>query len=124
MAILSKFVLIPLVAAVAAGCSGARGGASPEPDTRVAIEVRNLSGAPIQVQLCTTPGCLPIRIVEGRRQTVFMFQPQSDRATVYARAGDVRRRGVRPRPGSDRILEHRVVQFQPGERHEVVFNTF
>lgn len=123
MATLSRFLLIPLVA-VAAGCGGGRGGASPEPDTRVAIEVRNLSGAPIRVQVCTTPACLPERTLEGRRQTVFMFQPRSDRAWISARAGDVRRRGARPRPGSDRILEHRVVHFQPGERVEVVFNTF
>jgi hypothetical protein len=128
---LSKFALIPLLAAAAAGCSGARGGVSPEPDTRVAIEVQNLSGSPIEVQVCTDPQCLPLRRLEGRRQTVFMFQPQGNSAYVVARTVQpLRSAGViqplqAARPGwntQSRILEGQLVEFEPGDRKAVVFN--
>lgn len=92
MAKLSKFVVVPLVAAIAAGCSGARGGASPEPDARVTIEVRNTSVSPIRVQLCTSSTCLDQRLVQGRGHTVYRFQPPAgDRANVTAWTAPVTR---------------------------------
>ena len=103
--------VVPLLAAAAAGCGGARGGASPEPDSRVAIEVLNLSGSRITVQLCANV-CLPPRQINALRQTVFVFQPQhSRRARISART-------------PQRLLPDQTVDFEPGDRKEVSFNVF
>ncbi|HEX6036808.1 hypothetical protein [Longimicrobium sp.] len=132
----STFVLVPLVAVLAAGCAASNGsGSGPEPDAPVAIEVRNASEIPLRVQLCTENTCLGQRMLEGRENTVYRFSPRgSSRATVTAWTAPITRQtrtprsisGVLPqrvRP-SNRLVDRQRVDFEPGDHREVVFSTF
>jgi hypothetical protein len=100
-------ILIPSVFMVLSACALA--GRTPNHASDVRIEVRNRSTRAVQVRVCADE-CSEYRHVDGGGRERFAFAPRRNtRAVVTAKRGD-------------RVIDQKPVDFEPGDRIQVVFD--